>query len=368
MTKLVFVWENFGPMHCDRIDAVIAHFNGHVECIGIEEMARSQTYDWDTVTGEGFEKITLFGSYRPKTLRIFAALVQKEVMIGKVTWFLCNYDEPHVLFFAIYLRLRFRKVYLMACSKFDDKPRNLYREVIKFLILLPYRGVISSGLRSKGYFRLLGLRPVVGEYNSLSTSRIQTLSGGRPAPDGATFETRDFVIVARLVKKKNISIVLHAFSIFLQQALTKRRLIICGSGDLHSELIALAGSLGITGHVVFEGFVQTTEIARILTTSLALILPSTEEQFGNVVIEAQAMGLPVLLSNVCGARDILVRSWVNGFVFEPDNPEGLAYFMGLISSDKTLWEQMCRKATAASELGDAARFAEGVALLTMGKT
>ena len=99
----------------------------------------------------------------------------------------------------------------------------------------------------------------------------------------------------------------------------------------------------------------------MLATTSVLLLPSIEEQFGNVVIEAQAMGLPVIISDNCGAWDHLVRSGVNGFVVEPDNAEGLTYFMKLLSTNEVLWRQMCFEALRFAEFGDVKRFAEGVA-------
>ena len=122
------------------------------------------------------------------------------------------------------------------------------------------------------------------------------------------------------------------------------------------ELVEQVSALSITNGVVFHGFLQTSEISRILSSTLALILPSVEEQYGNVVIEALAMGIPVLLSENCGARDLLVRSGVNGFVFEPDNFEGLAYFMTLLSSDKNLWEKMSKATHNFVDLADVKHF------------
>jgi glycosyltransferase involved in cell wall biosynthesis len=64
--------------------------------------------------------------------------------------------------------------------------------------------------------------------------------------------------------------------------------------------------LGLEDLVDFRRFVQTQDICRILGSMLALLLPSTEEQFGNVIIEAMVMGVPVILSFNCDARDLLV--------------------------------------------------------------
>jgi glycosyltransferase involved in cell wall biosynthesis len=124
---------------------------------------------------------------------------------------------------------------------------------------------------------------------------------------------------------------------------------------------------GIEPLVHFRGFLQTADVCQTFASSLALLLPSVEEQFGNVIPEALAMGVPVILSDNCGARDLLVRTGVNGFVVEPDNPEGMAFFMEMLASDEELWRRMCVGANEYSERGDAKRFAESVSeLLDLG--
>jgi glycosyltransferase involved in cell wall biosynthesis len=69
------------------------------------------------------------------------------------------------------------------------------------------------------------------------------------------------------------------------------------------------------------------------------------------------MGVPVIASNNCGACDELVRSGVNGFVVEPDNSRGIAYFMNLLSSDSGLWRRMALAALEKAPLADVGRFA-----------
>ncbi len=76
------------------------------------------------------------------------------------------------------------------------------------------------------------------------------------------------------------------------------------------------------------------------------------------------MGLPVILSENCGARDQLIRSGVNGFVVEPDNPAGLAYFMSLLDQDESLWRRMSLATEPFAMLGDASLFAQAVVKLT----
>ena len=254
---------------------------------------------------------------------------------------------------------------MMADSKFDDFPRFAWREALKSIFLLPYHGALACGDRSRDYLRFLGITQdrIVGEYDTLSIRRIRDLSQSLPAPDGLPFADRDFVVVARLIPKKNLFLAIEAFATFHRKTNSVRKLVICGSGPLDADLKEFARKIEINEKIRFVGFVQTDEISRILAKGLVLILPSTEEQFGLVVIEALAVGLPVLLSYPCGARDHLIRNWKNGFVFEPDNSYALARFMGLIDSDEALWRDLCLGAQEKAVAGDVAAFVEGVARL-----
>jgi hypothetical protein len=55
----------------------------------------------------------------------------------------------------------------------------------------------------------------------------------------------------------------------------------------------------------------------------------------------------------------LVRTGVNGFLVEADNPIGMAYFMHLLSRDELLWGHIAANAQRFVSLGDCARFADG---------
>ncbi|KMK63830.1 glycosyltransferase [Puniceibacterium sp. IMCC21224] len=367
MTGVAFVWDNFGPMHDDRCAAVQAALGTQYRVIGIEQFASSDTYDWDAQSAEGFYKIIL----HPGTGRSAGVLSKARAILralrkaGARHVFFCNYERPEILMAALALRLTGGRCYVMGCSKFDDYARVLWRERFKRLFYLPYRGGISSGIRARDYMRFLGLPEdrVTVEYNTLSLARIRAAAGVPPAPGGTAFGARHFTVVARFVPKKNLAMALRAYALYAAQDPAPRALHLCGSGPLEGELRALADSLGIGGQVVFRGFLQSDVIAGVLGQTLCLLLPSVEEQFGNVVIEAQAMGVPVILSDNCGARDRLVRSGRNGFVVEPDNPEGMAWFMTRLAGDAALWAEFAQASADSAPQGDVARFAEAVARL-----
>ena len=231
------------------------------------------------------------------------------------------------------------------------------------MLYLPYHGAMVGGRRTVEYLRFLGFRrrKVVEGYDTVDIARIRDLAASPPAPDGTSFSDRHFTVVARLVPKKNISLAISAYALYRVQAGGGvRPLVIVGYGPLEDTLRDEAEQ---TEGVRFEGFLQSDGVAGVLASSLAFILPSTEEQWGQVVNEALAMGVPVLCSDNVGARDSLIRTAVNGYVFEPDNAQGLAQLMLRIGADEDEWRRLAEACHDFAEAGDVSRFADATLAL-----
>jgi glycosyltransferase involved in cell wall biosynthesis len=81
------------------------------------------------------------------------------------------------------------------------------------------------------------------------------------------------------------------------------------------------------------GFKQYEELPHYYAHAGAFIHASTTEQWGLVVNEAMASGLPVLVSNRCGCAADLVKEGENGWTFDPRNEEQMADGMRRISAD-----------------------------------
>lgn len=365
-TNIVFLWNNFGPYHMDRVEAVQRYFGPSTKVLGVELFPSSTTYAWKTRPTDLFEKRTVFApGERPSFITTVRRVLAHMPLPQKTCTFLCHYENPAIFSLAIIIRLRGGRVFTMNNSKFDDKPRFVFKESAKSLFLVPYHGALSNGNRSRAYWAFLGFRrrPVAGEYNTVSLDRIRRQAGVSPAPSGTPFLDRHFTCIARLIPEKNIASLLTAYRQYCDRADAPRQLQLCGSGPLETELRQQADELGISDRTIFRGWVQDDEICRTLGSTLALLLPSVSETFGNVVIEAQAMGLPVILSERCGARDLLIRSGVNGFIVEPENPEGWAFFMALLSNDEALWRHMCDATNTRAPMGDVRQFVAGVSTL-----
>lgn len=360
---LAFAWENLGPTHIDRLTALAEAVGDRARVVALEFSARSRSYGWERTSATPFQVVTLFAEGERRTqAKLAARLTRAARRLGAGHVFLCHYQEPGVLAAAVALRVLGRYVHVLIDSKFDDYVRSLRVEVVKSLFLAPYHGALTASLRSADYLQFHGFKGdrIAMGYDTLSVERLARLSGLPPAPKGTPFAERDFVIVARLVPKKNIAMALDAYAAWRRHAQSQRDLHLCGSGPLEAELRAQAEALGIAGHVHFHGFVQSEQVGRILGRALCLILPSVEEQYGLVIAEALAVGLPVLVSRNAGACDMLVDPGVNGFTIDPHNPEALAALMALLSEDEALWTRFALAAHDNRMRGDVRHFAAGV--------
>ncbi|MDD4101190.1 MAG: glycosyltransferase family 4 protein [Kiritimatiellae bacterium] len=141
-------------------------------------------------------------------------------------------------------------------------------------------------------------------------------------PEGMIFTA------CRLELKKGIDTLLTACSLLAQREINFR-CVVAGNGTRQEFLKALAKRLGIEHSVLFIGWLSPEEIrSRILNASV-LVLPSRRMPDGdrdgiaNVLVEAMALGTPVV-TTTAGAAGEIITDGVNGLLVPPDSPTALA--------------------------------------------
>ena len=106
-----------------------------------------------------------------------------------------------------------------------------------------------------------------------------------------------------MFRQKNFNLLINSFSVVKKQ-IQSASLIILGDGPQQNQLISLSKELGIDDSVHLPGFVRNPY--KFLKHSDVFVLSSLYEGFGNVLVEALAVGLPIVSTNCQGGpREIL---------------------------------------------------------------
>jgi glycosyltransferase involved in cell wall biosynthesis len=125
---------------------------------------------------------------------------------------------------------------------------------------------------------------------------------------------------AVLNPRKGLNYLLEAASRVLREQ-PETRFVICGEGPERAVLEAQARRLGLEERVLFLG--EQADVRPLLASLAVFVLPSVAEGLGVAVLEAMAMGRPVVASKVGGLAE-LVADGVTGFLVEPRQPPALA--------------------------------------------
>ena len=119
------------------------------------------------------------------------------------------------------------------------------------------------------------------------------------------------------------------------EAIPNARLAIVGDGPNREALKAhFAGT-----NTNFVGYLQGLELASAFASADAFVFPSRTETLGLVLLEAMAAGCPVVAARSGGIPDI-VTNGVNGYLFEPDDPDGAITATKALLSAKDIREEL----------------------------
>jgi glycosyltransferase involved in cell wall biosynthesis len=184
-------------------------------------------------------------------------------------------------------------------------------------------------------------RSAIGRHYGVSPGRVRLVPEGinldywrrisRENPrqsDGATI-----LCVARQYPRKHVADLLAALPA-VRKAVPNARTIIVGDGPEHATLRHLAAQLRLSDAVQFTGAIpDDAQVARLYRQADVFCLPSVQEGFGIVFLEAMASGLPVV-STTAAAIPEVVPDRQAGRLVAPSNPAELANALIELLSDE----------------------------------
>jgi len=130
-------------------------------------------------------------------------------------------------------------------------------------------------------------------------------------------------VIGALQKRKGQDDVIHAIKIAKKNIPNIKLLIIGDVGDIEFKnyLKILTSKLNISNNVIFTGY--RNDVPQILSNCKVLVMPSWNEPFGRVVIEAMAAGIPVIGVNAGGPKEI-IQDGISGYLIPSCNPSAIA--------------------------------------------
>jgi colanic acid/amylovoran biosynthesis glycosyltransferase len=128
--------------------------------------------------------------------------------------------------------------------------------------------------------------------------------------------------VARLSPEKGHTFLLGALKILSDKG-RRLQLLLAGDGPSRTELAKLADSLGISDRVTFLGFLNERQIIDELDKADLFVLPSFVEGVPVCVMEAMAVGVPVVATNVGGTGE-LIKDRKTGILIPPSDADAIA--------------------------------------------
>jgi N-acetyl-alpha-D-glucosaminyl L-malate synthase BshA len=148
--------------------------------------------------------------------------------------------------------------------------------------------------------------------------------------------------VGRLEPVKGVRYLVQAVRILINRGFRNMKLLIVGDGSEKRYLEELVKKLGLEDYIVFVGRAPHDKIPEYMASADLLVLPSLSEGFPNTIIEAMAMGLPVIASRV-GGLPWIIKDGENGFLVEPRNPRDIAEKIILLLTNDDLRVYMSRR-------------------------
>jgi glycosyltransferase involved in cell wall biosynthesis len=259
--------------------------------------------------------------YTPWTLwRVLNDFRPDIVQVEEEVFSLCAFE------FALWSRWTAKPLAIFGWENIDRQLPLFRRWICRFVLdtarlMLPGNKDGAEILRRWGYTGLLEVMPQMGVDPKFFAPRQPRIKSTQQADD------RPFHIgfFGRLAHGKGIDLIFAAARQLREQNF-RFRILICGSGPSEADLKQAAQRHGIADWIIWQGAVRHEQAPEVLSQFDVLVLPSRttpewKEQFGHVLIEAMAMGIPVVGSSSGEIPNVIGRS---DLVFQEEDFQGLA--------------------------------------------
>ena len=370
MTRVAGIIVNLVPYHHARWEAFTR--SSRAECHLLELTDRDAFKVLEFSAAASYQRHTLFPRSGGGTISAAAlrrAMAAKLDAIRPDVVCVSGWALPVSLAAMDWAARNRAPVVMLSESNEFDEPRSAMKEFVKRRIVGLCPAALAGGTPQKDYMVKLGLtaEKIFLGYDAVDngyfrenaeTLKTETLKSEVRSQSSVvrsqfSLPEKYFLACARFGRKKNLPGLIEAFARYRVLAENAEKLksesikpstinhqpltgswdlVIVGDGEMRPEIEASIVGLKLEQSVHLAGAKSYSEIPAFYGLAGAFIHASTTEQWGLVVNEAMASGLPVLVSKRCGCATDLVQDGVNGFTFDPYNVEEMANAMLKISA------------------------------------
>ncbi|MEP0545431.1 MAG: glycosyltransferase family 4 protein [Rhodothermales bacterium] len=307
-----------------------------IEVVALEIASNDAIYDWrEEQAPTPYPRETLFPGRNYDNLtpeQLHTVTTEALDKLNPDAVHIHSYATPDARACLAWCRRHRRVAVCMAESKESDAPRIWWRERLKHVIASEFDAAQASGSPGTRYAVKLGIpasRIFIGysvvdnEYFAEHALIAQNDPSGVRHLPGLGDPTPFFFASARFIERKNLPALLHAYARYRRESPEPWRLVLIGDGPLRPQLEQIIADEQIEG-ITLAGWMQIEHLPSYYGLASAFVHTAEVDQWGLVVNEAMAAGLPVIVSTGTGCSEDLVHDGENGFTFRPDDIATLA--------------------------------------------
>jgi glycosyltransferase involved in cell wall biosynthesis len=265
--------------------------------------------------------------------------------------------KPHVVFsnsFGIWtiLALLFKPlgkwrvvIAYEGSSPSVDSRNSAARLAVRRAMVKAADACITNSYAGKAYLTdILGARESHVFRQPYEVPAADSLSGEaeKAELDASKFKQPIFIYVGGIVPRKGLDLLLKACAILEKQGCYDYTLLVVGDGTQREELEKFCQESNLTDCVQWVGRVDYDRLGAYFRKADVFVLPTREDTWGMVVLEAMVSGKPILCSKWAGASELAIDG-ENGYCFDPYEPEKLAELMRHFINDPHLAIAMGQK-------------------------
>lgn len=157
-----------------------------------------------------------------------------------------------------------------------------------------------------------------------------------------TLKQKRIIAVGRLAYQKNYPMMFRAFA-KVHHDFPDWQLVVYGNGPQKDEIRGVIERLGMEGHIILAG--KSDHVVEEMNKSSLFVMSSDYEGMSNALLEAVCVGLPVISTDVSGAKD-LITDGVNGYIVPVGNERALTLALSSMLSSPEKMDEMGRQSKA----------------------